>query len=107
MEVEDQGGNTPADDPAESFGYRRLPLLPPPTNGNWHSQPTPWLTPSRLREDFPYNEGEDKGGETPAADHLRESHFRVPKMSSSRSIPCRGSNVSDEDNWQDRPEEFL
>ena len=52
-EVEDQGGKIPAADPTAFLGDQRLPILPPPTNGNPNYKPAPWLTPSRLREDFP------------------------------------------------------
>ena len=31
----------------------------------------------------------------------------VPKTSSSRSIPCRGSDIGEEDSWWDRTEVFL
>ena len=60
MEGDNQGGDIPADDPAESFGDWHLPLLPPPTNGNRHSKLAPWLTPLRLSEDFLNTEGEDQ-----------------------------------------------
>ena len=76
-EGEYQGGEIPVANPDAPFGDRRLPLLHPPTSGNRHSQPAPWLMPSLLSEDFTNKEGEDQGGKTPAADHRRESHFRV------------------------------
>ena len=82
MEGEDQGGEIPAANPAATFVYRRLPLFPPPTNGNRQYQPATWLTSLRLSEDLPDTEGEDQGGETPAADHRREYHFRVQYRSS-------------------------
>ena len=69
-------------EPAASFRYRRLHLLPPSTNGNRYSQLAPWLTPSQLREDFPDKKGDDQGGKTPAADHRRELHSRVQYRSS-------------------------
>ena len=67
--------------PSAPFGDRRLPLLPPPTNGNRHSQPASWITPSQINEEFPNTEGEDQGGETPEADHCRELHSRVQSRS--------------------------
>ena len=62
---------------AASFGDQRPPLLPPTTNGNRHSQPAPWLTPSGFSEEFLDTLGEDQGGENPAADHSRELHYWV------------------------------
>ena len=56
------------------FRDRRLPLLLLPLNEYRHSQPAPWITPSRLSKDSPDPEGEDQGGKTPAAGHRRELH---------------------------------
>ena len=69
-------------DPVAPFGDRRLPLLPLPLNRNRHSQPAPWSTPSRFREDYLDSEGEDQGGKTPAAGHRRELHSRVQNIPS-------------------------
>ena len=54
----------------------------------------PWLTPARIRDDFPNNEGEDQGGKTLSADHCRESNFRVRNRSSDTCPPqaCRMLN---------------
>ena len=46
--------------PATHFRDRRLPLLPPPMNGNRHSKPTPWPTPLQRSEEFLNSEGEDQ-----------------------------------------------
>ena len=50
--------------PAAPFRDRRLPLLPPPSNGDRHSKPAPWLTSLQFSEDFPGTEGEKQGGKT-------------------------------------------
>ena len=67
--------------PALPFGDRCLPLLPPPLNGNWHSQLAPWLTPLRFSKEFPDMEGEDQGGKTPGDNHCRELHSIVQARS--------------------------
>ena len=54
--------------PATPSVYRRLPVLPPTTNGNRHSKPAPLLTPLRRSEYFFDTERDYQGGEIPAAD---------------------------------------
>ena len=78
--------------PAAPFGYRRLPLLPPPSNGNRHSQLAPWLTPSQFSEDFPNTEGEYQGGKTPAADHCRGSSEAVKVVEVENNQPLHINN---------------
>ena len=51
--------------PVAPFGDWRLPLFPISSNGNWHSQLAPWLTPLRFRKYSLNPEGEDQGGDTP------------------------------------------
>ena len=77
----------PEADPATFFRDQRLPIPPPSTSGNRHYKPAPWLMPARLCVDFTNKEREEQGGKTPAADHRRESHFRVQNRSSDTCPP--------------------
>ena len=86
-EGEDQGDAIPEADSDEFFGDQRLPISLPSMSGNRHYKPASWLIPEQIRDNFPNEEGEDQGGKTPAADHCRESHFRVQNRSSDTCPP--------------------